>query len=469
MSVFSMSMQAGVLIVIIIIARALLLNRIPKTGFLILWGVAIVRMLIPFSIASKFSVYNIWSLIIDNNIASSATPQIYDPVDGFDSEMGSNIRECEKVTGIFGQEILFLKESLIIIWLCGMTLLLVVFALWIIKSYRELRYSIPIETNSFITAWKSDTNLRRPLLLLQSDRIVTPVAVGIIKPRIIIPEAICNNEQILKYILVHEYFHIRRFDMLWKLLAIVAVCVHWFNPLSWVMLILLNRDLEITCDEMVLHHFGEAERATYAHTLIDMVEWKKSFSPISSYFSKNSTEERIVAIMKYKKTTLWFVIATVIICGVLAVALLTNPMKEKNNEDLTFDNTERVHLHTGDAIDETDNKSEAVLRDNFSISNSMLSAGHYVVSEKTYSIENGQDFLGYSINWEPTGQFVQVGFISKEKKDMYLLDAVAGGSAAGTINTIDVPDGEYYVVVYAVADNSKSISVNATFEWKNFS
>ena len=65
-----------------------------------------------------------------------------------------------------------------------------------------------------------------------------------------------DRSEKIQFIVAHEYFHIRCLGMLWKLLALNAVCVHWFNPLGWFMLALLNRDLEITCDGMVINEFG---------------------------------------------------------------------------------------------------------------------------------------------------------------------------------------------------------------------
>ena len=70
--------------------------------------------------------------------------------------------------------------------------------------------------------------------------------------------------------LEHEFVHIQRFDVLSKLLLIAAVCVHWFNPLVWVMYVLANRDLELSCDETVLRRFGGDVRAAYARVLIRM-------------------------------------------------------------------------------------------------------------------------------------------------------------------------------------------------------
>ena len=81
-----------------------------------------------------------------------------------------------------------------------------------------------------------------------------------------------QDTQQLSYILQHEYIHIRRWDGLTKLLLTAAVCLHWFDPLVWVMYQLANRDLELACDETLLRQLGEGERTAYARTLIRLEE-----------------------------------------------------------------------------------------------------------------------------------------------------------------------------------------------------
>lgn len=98
--------------------------------------------------------------------------------------------------------------------------------------------------------------------------------------------------------------HIQRFDAVSKLLFTLAVCIHWFNPMVWAMYILVNRDIELSCDDKVVRQFGLKTRADYAYMLIMMEEAKSDFTPLCSNFSKNAIEERITAIMKTKKTTI---------------------------------------------------------------------------------------------------------------------------------------------------------------------
>lgn len=70
------------------------------------------------------------------------------------------------------------------------------------------------------------------------------------------------------------------------------------------MYVLANRDIELSCDEAVIRLFGESTRSSYAMAIIQMAEVKSGITPLCSNFSKNAIEERIVAIMKFKKVLL---------------------------------------------------------------------------------------------------------------------------------------------------------------------
>jgi len=163
----------------------------------------------------------------------------------------------------------------------------------------------------------------RHIQVRQSDRIAAPLTYGIWKPVILFPKTtdwqdIAN----LRYVLTHEITHIRRFDILTKWLLAAALCVHWFNPLVWAMYFLANRDIELSCDEAVVKTFGESKKSAYAMALIGLEENRGMFSPLCTNFSKNSIEERIVAIMKMKKKSILGLILTVVMVSALTVGTL---------------------------------------------------------------------------------------------------------------------------------------------------
>ena len=326
MDIVQMSVQAGVLIAAIVIVRAVTLYRLPKASFLALWGIVVARLLIPFSLTSKWSVYNLFGRLLKHEDAAL-------PSNGF-VVVWSGQAPASFGTAGGSAAAAPVISPLTALWIGGMAVLAAVFAVLLVKNYRALRTAVPVEDHAVITKWREEYRLLRPLAIVRSDKVDSPASIGILRPKIIFPQKMdMDNGQLICYILVHEYFHIRRFDMLWKLLALCAVCVHWFNPLVWVMLVLLNRDLELSCDEMVLRHFGGAERASYAHSLIDMAERNRSFSFMHSYFSKNAAEERIIAIMKYKKTSLLAIAVALALTLSLATGFATGAVSADNSKD----------------------------------------------------------------------------------------------------------------------------------------
>ena len=154
-----------------------------------------------------------------------------------------------------------------------------------------------------------------------AGRISSPLTFGVLRPVILVPKKTdWTDETALRYVLEHEFVHIQRFDVLSKLLLIAAVCVHWFNPLVWVMYVLANRDLELSCDETVLRRFGGDIRAAYARVLIRMEAARGGFAPLCNHFGKTAIEERITAIMKTKRITIVSLgLAALLVAGTVTV------------------------------------------------------------------------------------------------------------------------------------------------------
>ena len=327
MDIVQMSVQAGVLIAAIVIVRAITLYRLPKASFLTLWGLVVARLLIPFSLTSRWSVYNLFAgLLRHEDAAVPAGSFVVVWSDQVPTSPGAAVGPAAATSAI---------SPLTALWMGGMVVLAIVFAVLLTRNYRALRTAVPVEDHAVITKWREEYRLFRPLAIVRSDQVDSPASIGILRPRMIFPQKMdVDDEQLIRYILVHEYIHIRRFDTLWKLLALCAVCVHWFNPLVWVMLVLLNRDLELSCDEMVLRHFGGTERASYAHSLIDMAERGRSFSIMHSYFSKNAAEERIIAIMKYKKTSFLAIAIALALTLSMATGFATGAVAKDNDSSL---------------------------------------------------------------------------------------------------------------------------------------
>ena len=302
-----MSVAGGVLILFIVVIRAVAIHRLPKTTFFVLWLIAALRLLLPLSIplpgglpvnvasisdaVQDFAAQN---FVQENEGGSSSTqaPPSFAPNVEPGVQFQATAQEIERVP-VFG-----------VVWLAGSLLLAAYFAISYLRSLQKFRMSLPDNT-PYVQRWLSEHRITRPLEVRSSDLISSPLTYGILRPVILLPKKFDrSDETALQYVLAHEYIHIRRFDAITKILFAATLCVHWFNPLVWVMYVLANRDVELSCDGCVLRMLGEKERSAYARALIRMEERKNGMSALYSHFSKNAITERIEAIMKFKKTSI---------------------------------------------------------------------------------------------------------------------------------------------------------------------
>lgn len=313
MKLLQMSLAGGVMILVITVIRALAIERLPKKTFLALWAAALARLLAPVSLPSALSIYSLLARRAPAAAEWTAVPALPDfPVA---AETAAAAAAQQTASAPAAQPPVWM-----IVWAVGAAVCAVVFAVAYGRCCREFRASFPVE-NDVIRRWLQSHPLRRTIAIRQSGRISSPLTFGVLRPVILVPKKTdWTDETALRYVLEHEFVHIQRFDVLSKLLLIAAVCVHWFNPLMWVMYVLANRDLELSCDETVLRRFGGDVRAAYARVLIRMEAARGGFAPLCNHFGKNAIEERITAIMKTKRITIVSLgLAALLVAGTVTV------------------------------------------------------------------------------------------------------------------------------------------------------
>lgn len=318
MSLLQMSASGAVMIAVITAIRAAALHRLPKRTFLALWGVAVLRLVVPVSLASAFSVYSLLERHAPAAELAGEVPAIsLFPVQGGDP---AEVLPAEPLQA--ASEIAV--SGWAILWLVGLTACALYFAVTYVRCRWEFRTSLPVK-HALAGEWLDAHRLRRPVAIRQSDRIPAPLTYGVLRPVILMPNAMdWEDRRAAEFILAHEYVHIRRFDAVTKLVLTAVLCVHWFNPMVWLLYFLGNRDLELSCDEAVLRQFGTRARGDYARMLIRMEERKSGLSPIYNGFSKNAVEERVRAIMRHKKRSAPAVCTAVLLVAVVAVCFATS-------------------------------------------------------------------------------------------------------------------------------------------------
>lgn len=314
LSLLQTSLQGAVLILVILLLRAATIRRLPKWTFPALWDLAVLRLLVPISIPLPIRLPSISQI--------AAVPEGGSTV-AQDALSVPSVAVSQAVLAQTGYA--FHLPILGILWGTGAFLCLLFFMLAYRRCIRSFRSAVSVE-HSWIQMWQRQNALRRTIRIQKSNFSSAPLTYGILHPVVLLPRRMdWSDTNALNLILTHEYVHIRRWDGLFKLLYALALCIHWFNPLVWVMFLLVNRDLELSCDEAVLLRLGEQNRASYARTLISMEEQKLSFAPFYSSFSKNFAEERIVSIMKFKKFSTQIIALSIAMILIVGTVFAINP------------------------------------------------------------------------------------------------------------------------------------------------
>lgn len=335
MSLLQMSFAGALLILAIVIVRVVTVNRLPKRSFVFLWGIALLRLLLPISVPFRFSVYSMLSKYMRVDLVHDSTPVIF--VFSVPQEIAEQSAVKEAAMGRpdgWG----FILSLWGVIWCIGVLCCAVFFLSAWLRSHREFGSSLPVD-NQFVADWLVEHPLLRHVTVRQSDRISAPLTYGILRPVILMPRGTdWNDRERLQYILLHEYLHIRHMDASAKLIATAALCIHWFNPFVWLLCFLFHRDIELACDESVVRRFGEDARSAYARMLITMEEQKSGLMPLCNNFSKNAIEGRITAIMKFKKLTLGVILVSimVVVAVVLVFATSARVRGEMSNRDAVW-------------------------------------------------------------------------------------------------------------------------------------
>ena len=324
--ILNMSLTASVAIVFVLLLR-LLLKKAPKVISYALWSVVLIRLLCPVSIESGLSLFGLFDTptvdmtehssaveYIPSNIVHTEFPEVVLPVPGVGEAITDVLPQGEEQLRADPLEgPIFIATY---VWWGG----ILVMAIYGIVTYLRLRRKL-------ITA----SPLRDNIYL--ADDIDSPFVMGLFRPKIYLPSAMEAREQ--SYILLHEQHHIRRLDHVVKALAFAALCIHWFNPLVWVAFILSGKDMEMSCDEAVVRKLGTQIRADYTASLLSLATGKRIIAGMPLAFGEGNTKGRIKNLANWKKPAVWVVIVAVIVCIILAVCLLTNPITMSDHFVLT--------------------------------------------------------------------------------------------------------------------------------------
>lgn len=352
-----MSLTAGCVTAVVILVRQLL-RRAPKRYSYLLWLVVAFRLVCPFSFNSDISIFNLkmfgvadlmqYQYTVTENTGNTAdiggagaanmpvgahsknqrywgagyahgtTGIAYDNAKGQGAadmsasadNMGAHVSADGAGAGATN---VGWTEIPTFIWLSGVAVMLVYGIISYVILDRKLKKALKIEDNVY-----------------RSNRIDTPFVMGFVHPRIYVPCFLDNTS--LGYVIEHERCHISRRDYIVKAAAFLLLCVHWFNPLIWAAFILMGKDMEMSCDELVLNKLNSQgadevikNQKDYSYALLCCASAGRFPAPGPLCFGDISVKGRIKNVLNYRKPRRVMTAAAVILCMLVLAACSANP------------------------------------------------------------------------------------------------------------------------------------------------
>ncbi|MBQ8869136.1 MAG: hypothetical protein IJ027_05400 [Oscillospiraceae bacterium] len=308
----NLSITASWLVLAVVVLR-LVFKKAPKFIHCIMWALVGIRLVLPFSIESIFSLIPSAQTIPDELLTENSfdiNTGINFVDDRVNDYLGSHYYEGVTVPANNGYDIM---SILAVIWLAGIAVMLVYTLVSYLRIYKRVSASICVKENVFIC-----------------DDIDTPFILGVFRPRIYLPSSM--SEADAEYVIAHEKAHLKRLDHLWKPLGFLILAVYWFNPVLWLAYFLLCRDIEFACDEKVIGSLGAEVKKPYSDALINCSVPRKMLAACPLAFGETSVKSRIKSVLSFKKPAVWIIIASILAVSVAAVCLLTNPKTNDNKE-----------------------------------------------------------------------------------------------------------------------------------------
>jgi len=314
------SITAGILILLILLLR-LLFRKAPKRIHVLLWGLAAVRLICPFSFESSYSLMPKTDWIELERTAYETVIEVSGVPDGI--PFGEDSASDTDATIRYSPSPLITEPSgdsravviLSRIWIAGTAIMLLYLTCSYLRVYRHIRTAEVFENNIYT-----------------SETVTSPFVFGWIRPRICLPEAM--DAVNMSFVIAHEEAHILRRDHWWKPFGFLLLSVYWFHPLLWLAYILFCRDIEMACDERVIKDYTDLQRADYSEALLECSVKRRTISACPLAFGEAGVKARVRSVLYYREPASLTGELAVAVCLAAAVCFLTDPVTDDSLNSL---------------------------------------------------------------------------------------------------------------------------------------
>ncbi len=234
------------------------------------------------------------------------------------------------------------------IYAIGLLVLLIRVIYCLIMVYKFRQSLMPCEGEQLqnnLQVLKNQLGIRRSVALAVSDQIGSPTQVGLLKPVVVLPSPMVESRDQLESILIHELIHVKRWDCLYRLLAMVGLAFYWFNPLYHRVKHLLFEVQEQACDDWTVTATGNSE--SYADTLLNVATQLRPRPAIALGMDMARTTQvmarvnRIITLGGHVSPRVGrvsaLVMAVVFIGGATTIGSLTTSKVDHNDQKVVFE------------------------------------------------------------------------------------------------------------------------------------
>lgn len=284
------SWQAGLLAGIVLLLRAVLRGRLTPTWRHRLWLLVILRLLLPDLPASRFSVNEAVPFPI--TAPQLSEPPAIAPAIPLTTTAASTAAAKPRWTW---------TQWAALVWAIGAAGFAGAAAFSYLRFRRSLRGARVVENGDLLALAHEaaeEMGRRRLPVILETSRVTTPALFGLLRPRLLLPEQMTASREELRLIFLHEFAHLRRFDVALNTVATLLQIAHWFNPLLWLAFRAMRHDRELATDALALSHSTPADRRLYGETLLRLVEGAEPRPVIGMIDTSRNLKERLLHILR---------------------------------------------------------------------------------------------------------------------------------------------------------------------------
>lgn len=306
----SLSVSGTLLLLFILGFKQFYKNKFSKRWQYYIWIIVALRFLLPFSPNTTVvgSLFENFETTIIMSEAPKNTSTLISNIKNYQPEpvqINNNRTDTVDVDKSLSRE-----SILIFVWLV-LALILFVRKVTVYQGFIQYIKAGNTEVSNIkilnvLSDCEDKLNIKTRVELSYNPLIATPMLIGFLHPRIILP--VCKlSDKDLTYIFMHELIHYKQKDMFYKWLIQLVTCIHWFNPFVYLMEKEVNKSCELSCDEKLLSILDDQSRREYGDTLISFLKsnnlYKNSLASLTLTESAEQLKERLGSIMNYKTKT----------------------------------------------------------------------------------------------------------------------------------------------------------------------